>query len=605
MDILANIFDGLDTISDQEMREQVATLETVTLGNIMGIYGTKAHEKLAGAVNFIGGIFGKSDAMEKPQVREMDELIRESVQTLQYDSRDILVSRLEMILRKRSDITNQFATREDISIAVVDKAANYLEIDSALSPAEKIEATFSRYMERMYKKMREKAANQTMIEIRETIRIMDADIAAMSEADRESMRKALNVDKVTGETVHKILMTTGGSTLFLGAATGFGTYLALTTIMHAVFTTAIGITLPFAAYTGAASVFSFFTGPIGWILLAGVGIWQFTSGSSKVDGEVLSMTVFLARAAYKKPFVAAEEVLPSWIPTGNTQAREEREQQEALYVKLQEDYKNKSNEYEEEKRKRSDAERAEREAQKSLKKEKEREATARKNLVEVQQKKEHLEQVVQQQTQEHQDKVARFSRLSQEEQRQHRAELDRIKSDLDSTTRERDAAHRDISSYEAVIEEAGQAQEQYAYNIQQVHKQNIELEQSCNEYKGRAENAERKLREKNQKRGIELGRNWKNYFRNTSRTVDYQADFINDVADQYHDILVDIEKKMIEIYDAKNPVNIADRGRMNTKEKTLHASVRKKYRLHYLYDAASNTVTFVKFCSHNYQDKRF
>ena len=81
---MANIFDGLDTISDQEMREQVATLETVTSGNIMGTYGTKAHKKLAGAVNFMGGIFGKADAMENPQVKEMDELIRESVQKLQY-----------------------------------------------------------------------------------------------------------------------------------------------------------------------------------------------------------------------------------------------------------------------------------------------------------------------------------------------------------------------------------------------------------------------------------------------------------------------------------------------------------------------------------------
>lgn len=602
---MATIFDGFDKISDREMCEQLATLETVTIRNIMSVYGTKAHDKVADTVNFIGSFFCKREVMNKPQVKEIDEIIRECVEELECEPRNRLEARLKKTLSERCGVRDKDVDEEKLSIAVVDRAADYFAIDRILSPAEKVDAVFSRYMERMYKKIHEQLKKQTSKEKRESIRIMDEDIAAMSETDRENMRQALQVDRLTGETIYKILVTTGGTTLFLGAATGFGSYLALTTVMHAVFTTAMGITLPFAAYTGAASIFSILTGPIGWILLVGMGIWQFKSGASKVDGEILSMTVFLARVAYQKSFVAADDALPSWIPTEDITAREEREKQEALYFELQKDYKIKEEQCEKERRKRSEAERAEADAKNRLTQERAREEEAHRKLVEIQREKERLERIVEEKDRWYQEALLEGRKVSEEGRDEERIEVERLKRECDSARHNYMEALRDIETYEEIIAEAEQSQEQASNDIKRLQQEKKDLQERCDALEERLASAENIFKEKQEKRENELKRTWENYFRSPTRRAEYQPNFINAVAKKHYDMIADVERKMIEIFDAKNPAMYADRGRMNTKEKTFHASVRKKYRLHYLYSIDNDTVIFVCFCSHNYQDKRF
>ncbi len=57
--------------------------------------------------------------------------------------------------------------------------------------------------------------------------------------------------------------------LGLAQASGFGVYLASTTSLGFV-THAVGITLPFAMYTGLSSTIAFLIGPAGWL---GVSAW--------------------------------------------------------------------------------------------------------------------------------------------------------------------------------------------------------------------------------------------------------------------------------------------------------------------------------------------
>jgi uncharacterized protein YaaW (UPF0174 family) len=65
------------------------------------------------------------------------------------------------------------------------------------------------------------------------------------------------------------------SAAMMGAAqaTGFGVYLASTTAL--VFLThAVGVTLPFAFYTGLSSSIAFVIGPAGWLSLAAWSSWK-------------------------------------------------------------------------------------------------------------------------------------------------------------------------------------------------------------------------------------------------------------------------------------------------------------------------------------------
>ncbi len=69
----------------------------------------------------------------------------------------------------------------------------------------------------------------------------------------------------------------------LGAAqaSGMSVYLASTTALGFL-THAVGITLPFAAYTGMTSTIAFLIGPAGWLAAAGWGFWRLTGPEWKI-----------------------------------------------------------------------------------------------------------------------------------------------------------------------------------------------------------------------------------------------------------------------------------------------------------------------------------
>lgn len=82
------------------------------------------------------------------------------------------------------------------------------------------------------------------------------------------------------------------------SSAGFGAYMALTTIMHAVMTTLLGITLPFAAYMTATSALSFFLGPVGVALMVlAVLTVTGTRGQKRLDHFVLAYAVTQAHIA--------------------------------------------------------------------------------------------------------------------------------------------------------------------------------------------------------------------------------------------------------------------------------------------------------------------
>ena len=54
---MANVLSVLAKASDEDIRNQVAMLEIVTIRNIVGTEGMKVADKAAGAVNTMGALF--------------------------------------------------------------------------------------------------------------------------------------------------------------------------------------------------------------------------------------------------------------------------------------------------------------------------------------------------------------------------------------------------------------------------------------------------------------------------------------------------------------------------------------------------------------------
>ena len=89
----------------------------------------------------------------------------------------------------------------------------------------------------------------------------------------------VEVEKLTGGARIRGPKLGGPMTTFamLGAAqmSGFGVYLAATTALGLV-THAVGMTLPFAVYTGMTSSIAFIIGPAGWLAAGAWGMWRLT-----------------------------------------------------------------------------------------------------------------------------------------------------------------------------------------------------------------------------------------------------------------------------------------------------------------------------------------
>jgi len=92
-------------------------------------------------------------------------------------------------------------------------------------------------------------------------------LSEMSEdARREVISQAADLLHSSSSRNYKKELIVGGG-LAAAQASGFGVYMAASTALAAT-TSAVGITLPFAAYTGLAKVVSVAIGPIGWAALA-------------------------------------------------------------------------------------------------------------------------------------------------------------------------------------------------------------------------------------------------------------------------------------------------------------------------------------------------
>ncbi|MBA3890432.1 MAG: hypothetical protein H0X64_07870 [Gemmatimonadaceae bacterium] len=147
-------------------------------------------------------------------------------------------------------------------------------------------------------------------EERTLIANLDAKLLEMKPDQQRAIMRDLGLDRMSG----KILLNAfAGGGAMLGAATvatstGFGLYLAATTILHAVATTMFGVTLGFGVYTGLTSTIAFFLNPVvtSAVVAASVGGLMLTQGKrlpQKVAAMVLGQ--ILSKRIHEKAMAAA------------------------------------------------------------------------------------------------------------------------------------------------------------------------------------------------------------------------------------------------------------------------------------------------------------
>lgn len=152
---MANVLSVLEKATDDALRNQVATLEVVTIRNIMSTEGMKMADKAAGAVNTVGRLLGRKKQLIKDmKPSSIDEQIKERIEERAGDSRLVLEAELRRLLAERLGLKDD-PSDELIARALVNDAAKHMGIEEVLAPAEKIDAVYGRYMERLEEECKE------------------------------------------------------------------------------------------------------------------------------------------------------------------------------------------------------------------------------------------------------------------------------------------------------------------------------------------------------------------------------------------------------------------------------------------------------------------
>lgn len=318
---MPNIFDGLNKMDDEKLKYQIATLTTVSIANIASEMGQKTKKGTIKFANTVRGLF-TDKKFEEPKVVSIEARIATEKKSLDKLDRSELDDKLKKVLLEKVKSSGASVSihpsNDEISVLVIETAAKSYkkEIAQNLTPAQKADAVRHRYNEKLLEQTKKNLEKQTEEELKKTEEAIQNEIDAMSEKHQKELKEALGVEKLTGAAVRKMLTTAAGATTAMVAleVSGFGAYMALTTIIHAIFTTTLGITLPFAAYTGATSVLALITGPVGWIALAGVEIFMLNNGKNKLIYELMAQIVWGSVEAYGKKFTPSNEELPSWLP---------------------------------------------------------------------------------------------------------------------------------------------------------------------------------------------------------------------------------------------------------------------------------------------------
>ena len=277
------------------------------------------------AFNSVMSFFGKTnktnddiDRESKENHQDINNKIKEEIRALQSYSQEQLYTLFIDEVREELDIP-------DSSLALLSNKiiASAAKTDSSINEELTVEQKADIIYQKTLQSIISSLEKQSDEERNEMIRQLDIELDSLSSDRKELIKQSLQTDHLSGEVLRNSFLKSGigiGSLITVGSS--FGAYIAINTIIHAIFTSFLGITLPFAVYTGVAKGVSIIAGPIGWCALGGYSIYSFIKTSGKLTSAMMSVVVFIAMTIYGKSFSVDENGAPLWITSDSIEYQE-------------------------------------------------------------------------------------------------------------------------------------------------------------------------------------------------------------------------------------------------------------------------------------------
>jgi len=194
---MPNIFDGLRKISDEDIIEQIALLETMNLTNISKPLAQKAKKKTIGIINFFRSKLGKNQMMIEPEVKEIWTLIDEKKDELKNCTRTKLDERLLNVLMEKSKNDIEDLTEDEISVEVIEEAAKSYKLYKNLTPAQKADNIYLKYSEKLSGKAKEDLKEQNLNELKEATESVEETLKIIDEEQKKDFEQSIDVEKLT------------------------------------------------------------------------------------------------------------------------------------------------------------------------------------------------------------------------------------------------------------------------------------------------------------------------------------------------------------------------------------------------------------------------
>lgn len=319
------LFDGLQKASKEELSYLIALLRQQTMKNIFSDKFNNTVTTGKKAFNSVMNFFGKStktnddiDRESKENHQDINNKIKEEIRALQSYSQEQLYTLFIEEVREELDIP-------DSSLALLSNKiiASAAKTDSSINEELTVEQKADIIYQKTLQSIISSLEKQSDEERNEMIRQLDIELDSLSSDRKELIKQSLQTDHLSGEVLRNSFLKSGigiGSLITVGSS--FGAYIAINTIIHAIFTSFLGITLPFAVYTGVAKGVSIIAGPIGWCALGGYSIYSFIKTSGKLTSAMMSVVVFIAMTIYGKSFSVDENGAPLWITSDSIEYQE-------------------------------------------------------------------------------------------------------------------------------------------------------------------------------------------------------------------------------------------------------------------------------------------
>jgi hypothetical protein len=324
------LFDGLQNASKEELSYLIALLRQQTMMNIFSDKFNSTVTTGKKAINSVMSFFGKSkktneeiERQDKDKHQDINDKIKEEIRLLQNYTQEQLYNLFIEEVRNELDIPDSSLTH--LSNKIIESAA---KTDKTIHEDLDINQKADIIYQKTLQSIKTSLEKQSVQERDEMIRQLNEELDNLSSDRKELIKQSLQTDHLSGEVLRNSFLKSGvgiGSLITVGST--FGAYIAINTIIHAIFTSFLGITLPFAVYTGVAKGVSIIAGPIGWGALGGYSVYSLIKTSGKLTSAMMSVIVFIAMTIYGKSFLLDDNGAPLWFTSDSAEYQEYKSNQ--------------------------------------------------------------------------------------------------------------------------------------------------------------------------------------------------------------------------------------------------------------------------------------